>query len=136
MSAIKGFLRRVLPAFLLVSWAGAQQRPNVLFILVDDMGWTDLEGYGSDLHQTPRIDALADQGMRFTSAYSASPVCSPTRASIMTGKHPAKLHMTIWREAAKRPPLNRPLVAPITRDSLPHDEVTPYSRQSCMMPDT
>lgn len=124
MSIFKGFLRRVLPAFLLVSWAGAQQRPNVLFILVDDMGWTDLEGYGSDLHQTPRIDALADQGMRFTSAYSASPVCSPTRASIMTGKHPAKLHMTIWREAAKRPPLNRPLVPPITRDSLPHDEVT------------
>ena len=123
-SIIKGCLRRVLPAFLLVSWASAQQRPNVLFILVDDMGWTDLEGYGSDLHQTPRIDALADQAMRFTSAYSASPVCSPTRASIMTGKHPAKLHMTIWREAAKRPPLNRPLVAPITRDSLPHDEVT------------
>ena len=123
-SLIKGCLRRALPAFLLVSWASAQQQPNVLFILVDDMGWTDLEGYGSDLHQTPRIDALAEQGMRFTSAYSASPVCSPTRASIMTGKHPAKLHMTIWREAAKRPPLNRPLVAPITRDSLPHDEVT------------
>ena len=123
-SVIKGCLRRVLPALLLVSWAGAQQRPNVLFILVDDMGWTDLEGYGSDLHLTPRIDALADQAMRFTSAYSASPVCSPTRASIMTGKHPAKLHMTIWREAAKRPPLNRPLVPPITRDSLPHDEVT------------
>ena len=123
-SVIKGCLLRALPAFLLVSWAGAQQRPNVLFILVDDMGWADLEGYGSDLHRTPRIDALADQGMRFTNAYSASPVCSPTRASIMTGKHPAKLHMTIWREAAKRPPLNRPLLPPITRDSLPHDEVT------------
>ncbi|MDE0622469.1 MAG: sulfatase [Bryobacterales bacterium] len=123
-SVITGFLLRALPAFLLVSWASAQQRPNVLFILVDDMGWADLEGYGSDLHRTPRIDALADQGMRFTSAYSASPVCSPTRASIMTGKHPAKLHMTIWREAAKRPPLDRPLLPPITRDSLPHDEVT------------
>lgn len=124
MSVIKGCLRRALPAFLLVSSAGAQQRPNVLFILVDDMGWTDLEGYGSDLHRTPRIDALAKQGMRFTNAYSASPVCSPTRASIMTGKHPAKLHMTIWREAAKRPPLDRPLLPPITRDSLPHDEFT------------
>ena len=88
------------------------------------MGWADLEGYGSDLHRTPRIDELADTGMRFTNAYSASPVCSPTRASIMTGKHPAKLHMTVWREAAKRPPLNRPLVPPITEDSLPHDEVT------------
>jgi len=123
-SVIKGCLRRALPALLLVSWAGAQERPNVLFILVDDMGWTDLEGYGSDLHHTLHIDALADQGMRFTNAYSASPVCSPTRASIMTGKHPAKLHMTIWREAAKRPPLDRPLLPPITRDSLPHDEVT------------
>lgn len=123
-SVIKGCLRRALPAFLLVSSAGAQQRPNVLFILVDDMGWADLEGYGSDLHRTPRIDALANQGMRFTNAYSASPVCSPTRASIMTGKHPAKLHMTIWREAAKRPPLDRPLLPPITRDSLPHGEVT------------
>lgn len=123
-SVIKGCLRWALPTFLMVSWATAQQRPNVLFILVDDMGWVDLEGYGSDLHRTPRIDALAGQGMRFTNAYSASPVCSPTRASIMTGKHPAKLHMTIWREAAKRPPLDRPLLPPITRDSLPHDEVT------------
>ncbi|MYG02641.1 MAG: sulfatase-like hydrolase/transferase, partial [Acidobacteriia bacterium] len=115
MSVIKDCLRRALPAFLLVSWAGAQQRPNVLFILVDDMGWADLEGYGSDLHRTPRIDALASQGMRFTIAYSASPVCSPTRASIMTGKHPAKLHMTIWREAATRPPLDPPHLPPITR---------------------
>lgn len=117
-------LRTALLALLALLPAGAQQRPNFLFILVDDMGWADLEGYGSDLHRTPRIDALADTGMRFTNAYSASPVCSPTRASIMTGKHPAKLHMTVWREAAKRPPLNRPLVPPITEDSLPHDEVT------------
>lgn len=117
-------LRIALLALLALSPAGAQQRPNFLFILVDDMGWADLEGYGSDLHRTPRIDALADSGVRFTNAYSASPVCSPTRASIMTGKHPAKLHMTVWREAAKRPPLNRPLVPPITEDSLPHDEVT------------
>ena len=117
-------LRIALLALLALSPVGAQQRPNFLFILVDDMGWVDLEGYGSDLHRTPRIDALAEQGMRFTNAYSASPVCSPTRASIMTGKHPAKLHMTIWREAAKRPPLNRPLVPPVTKDSLPHDEVT------------
>ena len=123
-SVITGCLRRALPAFLLVPWAAAQQRPNVLFILVDDMGWADLERYGSDLHRTPRIDALADQGMRFTNAYSASPVCSPTRASIMTGKHPARLHMTIWREAAKRPPLDRPLLPPVTLDRLPHDEVT------------
>ena len=99
-------------------------RPNIVFVLVDDMGWTDLGIYGSDLHETPRIDAFAGTAMRFTSAYSASPVCSPTRASIMTGKHPAKLRMTIWREAAKRPPLNRKLVPPVALDSLPHGEIT------------
>ena len=121
---VRGCARIALPAFLALSSVGAQQQPNFLFILVDDMGWADLGGYGSDLHRTPRIDALAAEGLRFTDAYSASPVCSPTRASIMTGKHPAKLHMTVWREAAKRPPLNRPLLAPITEDSLPHDEVT------------
>ena len=121
---VSGCARMALPAFLALSSVAAQQQPNFLFILVDDMGWADLGAYGSDLHRTPRIDALAAEGLRFTDAYSASPVCSPTRASIMTGKHPAKLHMTVWREAAKRPPLNRPLLAPITEDRLPHDEVT------------
>ncbi len=101
-----------------------QERPNFVFILVDDMGWTDLGVYGSDLHETPRIDAFAARSMRFTNAYAASPVCSPTRASILTGKHPARLHMTVWREAAKNPPLNRKLIPPVTADSLPHAEVT------------
>ncbi len=96
----------------------------MVFVLVDDLGWSDLGVYGSDLHETPRIDAFAAEAMRFTDAYSASPVCSPTRASIMTGKHPAKLHMTVWREAAKNPPLRRPLLPPTTSDSLPHEEIT------------
>ena len=104
--------------------AVGQDQPNFLFILVDDMGWTDLGVYGSDLHETPRIDAFAARSMRFTNAYAASPVCSPTRASILTGKHPARLHMTVWREAAKSPPLNRQLVPPVTADRLPHQEVT------------
>ncbi len=103
--------------------AGAS-KPNIVFILVDDMGWTDLGVYGSDLHETPRIDALAASGVRFTSAYAASPVCTPTRASILTGKYPAKLRMTIWREAAKNPPLTRAVIPPETLDSLPHGEVT------------
>lgn len=98
--------------------------PSIVFILVDDLGWTDLGIYGSDLHETPRIDAFAAGAMRFTNAYAASPVCSPTRASIMTGKHPARLRMTVWREAAKNPPLQRRLLPPITADSLPHEEVT------------
>src|SRR5687767_13279775 len=69
---------------------------NVLFILIDDMGWTDLGCYGSTFHRTPNIDKLASEGMRFTNAYAACPVCSPTRASILTGKYPARLHITDW----------------------------------------
>ena len=109
---------------LLGNPSAARERPNFVFLLVDDLGWSDLGIYGSDLHETPRIDQFASTAMRFTNAYAASPVCSPTRASIMTGKHPAKLHMTVWREAAKRPPLNRRLVPPVTADSLPHPELT------------
>ena len=107
-----------------VGGSTARERPNFVFLLVDDMGWSDLGVYGSDLHETPRIDAFASTAMRFTNAYAASPVCSPTRASIMTGKYPAKLRMTVWREAAKNPPLNRKLVPPVTADSLPHAELT------------
>jgi arylsulfatase A-like enzyme len=70
--------------------------PNIIFVLVDDMGWADAACYGSRFHDTPNIDRLASQGMRFTSAYAAAPVCSPTRASIMTGKYPARLHLTDW----------------------------------------
>ncbi len=81
--------------------AGAQTAPrpgppNVVFILADDLGWTDLGSYGSDLYQTPNLDRLAREGMRFTQAYSACTVCSPTRASVMTGQHPARLRVTDW----------------------------------------
>lgn len=69
---------------------------NFIFVLVDDMGWADAACYGSRFHETPNIDRLAAEGMRFTNAYAAAPVCSPTRASIMTGKYPARLHITDW----------------------------------------
>jgi arylsulfatase A len=68
----------------------------VLLVIVDDLGWRDLGVYGSTFYETPAIDALANDGVRFTQFYAASPVCSPTRASIMTGKHPARLHITNW----------------------------------------
>jgi arylsulfatase A len=97
--------------------------PNFVFILADDLGWADLGCYGSDLHETPNIDRLARQGMRFTDAYAAAPVCSPTRASIMTGKCPARLHMTIWYEASANPPRNRKLIPPVTQGNLPHEQV-------------
>ncbi len=70
------------------------KRPNILYILIDDFGWTDLSCYGSNFYETPTMDRLAAQGMRFTDAYAACPVCSPTRASIMSGKCPARLGLT------------------------------------------
>src|SRR5438045_4041653 len=70
------------------------KRPNVLVVLADDLGWTDLACYGSDLHATPHLDRMAKDGMRFTQNYSACTVCSPTRAALLTGKYPARLHIT------------------------------------------
>lgn len=69
---------------------------NVVVVVVDDLGWRDLGAYGSTFYETPHIDALAAEGVRFTQFYTASPVCSPTRASLMTGKHPARLDLTNW----------------------------------------
>jgi arylsulfatase A-like enzyme len=76
--------------------AGARDknRPNVVFILADDLGWGQVRCYGNGFYETPNIDRLAAEGVRFTDAYAACPVCSPTRASIMTGKYPARLHIT------------------------------------------
>jgi len=74
----------------------AMQKPNIIFILIDDMGWRDLTCYGSSFYETPNIDRLAREGMLFTNAYAACPVCSPTRGSILTGKYPATLGITDW----------------------------------------
>ena len=77
------------------------RRPNFVFFLLDDMGWKDLGCFGSPFYETPNIDRLAAQGMRFTNAYAACPVCSPTRASIMTGKYPARLRLTNYIPGAR-----------------------------------
>ncbi|NGP46220.1 sulfatase [Bacillaceae bacterium SIJ1] len=69
---------------------------NIIHILIDDMGWKDLGCYGSTFYETPHIDQLAAKGMRFTDAYAAAPVCSPTRASLMSGKYPANVGVTDW----------------------------------------
>ncbi len=74
--------------------AQATSRPNVVFILADDLGWRDTTPYGSVYHQTPNIARLASRGMLFTNAYSANPLCSPTRASIMTGLYPGRIGIT------------------------------------------
>jgi arylsulfatase A-like enzyme len=76
--------------------SGKQEKPNVIFILLDDYGYTDLGCYGSKFYETPNIDRLAKQGLRFTQAYAACPVSSPTRASIMTGRYPVNTGITDW----------------------------------------
>jgi arylsulfatase A-like enzyme len=103
--------------------APAQERPNLVLILADDMGWSDMGCYGADLHETPHLDALAQQSVRFTDAY-AMPVCSPTRAALMTGRHSARVKMTIWSEGSLEGPTNRKLLQADSRHSLPHQEVT------------
>lgn len=70
--------------------------PNVVFFLVDDLGWTDVGTFGSSFHETPHIDRFATEGVKFTSAYAACHVCSPTRSSILTGKYPARTGLTDW----------------------------------------
>jgi arylsulfatase A-like enzyme len=74
----------------------AKAPPNILFILCDDLGINDLHCYGREDHRTPHLDRLAREGTRFTSAYCAQPICSPSRAAILTGKAPARLHLTTY----------------------------------------
>ena len=100
----------------------AQSQPNVVLILADDLGWTDLSCYGSDFYETPHIDRLARDGMKFTQAYSACTVCSPTRAAILTGKYPARLHVTDWIPGL--PPENPKLLVPDWTKYLPLEEIT------------
>jgi len=83
--------------------AATTRAPNIVFFLIDDWGWTDGAGFGSALYETPHIDRLAAQGMKFTQAYSACTVCSPTRAALLTGKYPARLHITDWIAGHNRP---------------------------------
>src|SRR6478672_2726927 len=92
----------VFAAAYVVTFASAADAPhtakkmNVVLILADDFGWTDLACYGSTLYETPNIDKLAHDGMKFTQNYSACTVCSPTRSALLTGKYPARTHITDW----------------------------------------
>ena len=97
-------------------------KPNVIVILADDLGWTDLAAFGSDLHETPALDQLARDGMKFTQNYSACTVCSPTRAALMTGKYPGRLHITDWIPGLM--PGNPKLLVPDWTKYLPHEETT------------
>ena len=117
-------LRCLLAAVLGLSSAVgfADGRPNVILVLVDDMGWKDLSCQGSDFYQTPHVDRLAASGMRFTSGYAACPVCSPTRAAMLTGQYPARLHLTDWIAGHERP--HAKLRIPDWTKRLPLEQVT------------
>jgi arylsulfatase A len=101
----------------------AERLPNVVLFLVDDLGWRDLGCYGSRFYETPHIDRFAAESVRFTQAYAACHVCSPTRASIMTGKSPARLHMTDWLPGRRDFPFQKLKNAPV-RQHHPFEETT------------
>jgi len=107
----------------------SQDKPrptNFLFFLVDDLGWKDLGCYGSMFYETPNVDRLARSGMRFTDAYAACPVCSPTRSSILTGKYPVRTGITDYIGAAQpgKWTRNTPLLPAPYATQLAHEEVT------------
>jgi arylsulfatase A-like enzyme len=100
-----------IPALLLLALnltTASAKPPNVVFLLADDLGWKDLACYGSSFYETPNLDRLAASGIRFTNAYAACPVCSPTRASILTGKYPQRTGITDYIGAAQPDKWNRP----------------------------
>ena len=101
----------------------AKKKTNFVFFLVDDMGMMDLGTYGSTFHETPNIDQLAKTGMKFNYGYAACPVCSPTRASIMTGRHPVRVDITDWIPGSSNNKKNK-LLHPEDRDNLALKEVT------------
>jgi arylsulfatase A len=110
---VKSSCLALLLAALSLLTGRAAEKPNVILILIDDLGRNDLGAYGSKFYKTPNLDRLAREGMLFTDAYAACPVCSPTRAAILTGKYPARLHLTDWLPGrADRPDqrLSRPVI--------------------------
>ena len=126
-----GFLRQVILLSLcsaVIGIASAERTPpNIVLILVDDLGWRDLGCYGrGDVYETPNIDALASEGMRFTQAYSDCPVCSPSRAALLTGKNPARLQFTghITAIGRHRHPDNSRIIPPDDFMYLRHEEIT------------
>ncbi len=112
--------------FTLAARVAAADRPappNVVLIVADDLGWRDLGVQGSTYHETPNLDALAGRGMRFTNAYAACPVCSPSRAAMLTGKYPARLHLTDWLPGRSDRPSQKLLRADLVQQ-LPLEETT------------
>lgn len=101
----------------------APKKLNFVFILIDDMGWRDVGYNGSRFFETPNVDKLAARGMRFNNAYAACPVCSPSRAAILTGKYPARLGITNFLPGRHQLPYSK-LLPPVSKQFLPLEEVT------------
>jgi arylsulfatase A len=109
---------------LALSPVASSAPPNVVLFLIDDLGWKDIGCQGSEFYQTPNIDRLAADGVRFTDAYATCAVCSPTRASVLTGKYPARLMLTQWLPAGRwNPEKNKKREGRFLR-ALPLEEVT------------
>jgi len=103
---------------------GQEKKPmNVVFFLVDDLGWADIGCYGSSFYETPNIDGFAKEGVRFSSAYASCHVSSPSRASILTGKYPASVNLTDWLPGRRDFPFQKLLNVPIEQH-LPFDGIT------------
>lgn len=121
------FLKPLLYLACLATVLTAAERPNVVFFLVDDLGQRDLGCYGSTFYETPNIDRLAKEGARFTDAYAACPVCSPTRAAVQTGRWPQRTGVTDYIGAPSKPEVwkrNTQLLPAPYADRLAHEEVT------------
>ncbi|MEP4079048.1 sulfatase [Haloferula sp.] len=118
-------MKKLLSALLLssiISLTSAEGKsPNFVFLLVDDLGWGDFGCYGAEFYETPNIDRLASEGMQFSNGYAACTVCSPSRAAILSGCYPARLHLTDWITGHKRPFAK--LAVPDWKIELDHDRV-------------
>lgn len=116
-------VNRILLFIALFSSLSQAKPPNIIFFLVDDLGQRDVGCYGSQFHETPAIDQLAKEGMLFKNAYATCHVCSPSRASILTGKYPARTNLTEW--LGGRPERDyEPLHHGEKLTALPDEEVT------------
>lgn len=126
LCSLKRIAVAIAVASVSLSAASAEpDRPNFVFFLVDDLGWADVSCFGSSFHETPHIDALAAAGMKFTAGYAACPVCSPTRASIMTGRHPVRVDITDWIPGSSTDRAHNPRFQHVNdRDELALDELT------------
>jgi arylsulfatase A-like enzyme len=116
-------MRLVFLALLCVPTLAWAAKPNVIVILADDLGAVDLGCYGSTFHKTPHLDRMAKEGLRFTRFYASCPVCSPTRAALLTGKNPTRLGITDWLPGRADNP-QQPLARPKIPQQLPLEEVT------------